>query len=259
MEKVMSTPMITPKRRFEGQTVIITGAGSGIGWATAQRVAHEGGRVVAVDINQERLDALSEELHNYTVHTVRADVSSEEDIVAIMDCAGNTIDALINNAGIMDGFEPLHEVNDDVWERVMRINVDSVMRLSRAVLPYMLEAGSGAIVNVVSEAALRGSAAGAAYTASKHAVVGLTLSGAAIYTPLGIRINAVAPGGTRTNIVAQPASALGADRVFKIAGAIGARVAEAREVAAAITFLASDDASNISGAVLPSDDGWSAV
>jgi NAD(P)-dependent dehydrogenase (short-subunit alcohol dehydrogenase family) len=110
------------------------------------------------------------------------------------------VDALANVAGIMDGFLPPAEIDDQTWERVFAVNVTSMMRLTRAVLPIMLEAGGGAIVNVSSEASLRGSAAGVAYTASKHAVNGLTKSTAFFYQSRGIRANAVVPGGVITNI-----------------------------------------------------------
>ncbi|MFI5586486.1 SDR family NAD(P)-dependent oxidoreductase [Amycolatopsis sp. NPDC051758] len=114
------------------------------------------------------------------------------------------------------------------WRRVFAVNVEGTFRLIRAVIPAMLEAGSGSIVNIASEAALRGSAAGIAYTASKHAVVGITRNCAVMYGPHGIRVNAVAPGG----------------------------VAAAEQVAASITFLLSDNGVNVNGVVPPSDGGW---
>jgi NAD(P)-dependent dehydrogenase (short-subunit alcohol dehydrogenase family) len=132
------------------------------------------------------------------------------------------------------------------------------MKLMRAVVPAMLAQGAGSIVNTASEAALRGSAAGVAYTASKHAVVGLTKSTAFMYGPSGLRVNAVAPGPTITNIEATFASPLGAARVRQ-AMAILPDAAEAEALAASITFLLSDDGVNINGVVLASDGGWSAA
>ena len=132
------------------------------------------------------------------------------------------------------------------------------MRLSRAVLPLMLEANRGSIVNITSEAGLRGSAAGVAYTASKHAVVGITKSSAFIYGPSGIRVNAVAPGGTITNIEARFDSPMVAERIQAAMGAMPDPV-EAEALAASISFLLSDDAVNLNGVILPSDGGWSAV
>lgn len=120
----------------------------------------------------------------------------------------------------------------------------------------MIEAGRGSIVNVASEASLRGSAAGLAYTASKHAVVGMTRSSAFMYAQLGIRVNAVAPGPVATHIEASFASELGQQRIGEILQTIPP-VAEAAQLAASITFLLSDDGTNVTGVVLPSDGGWS--
>ena len=246
---------ITPDR-FAGKTVIVTGAGSGIGRATALRVAREGGKVIAVDISAERLDELSHELTNATIKTVVADITDDAAIARIVQAAGKQIDALANVAGIMDNMTPLHEMSDAVWNRVMNINVSGMMKLSRAVLPLMLEQRAGSIVNVGSEASLKASAAGAAYTTSKHAVVGLSKSMAFMYGPSGIRTNVVTPGAVITNIEAKFDSPLGAERVNSILATMP-DAAEAPALAAAITYLLSDDSTNVNGAVLPSDGGWS--
>ena len=218
--------------RFSGKTVIVTGAGSGIGKAVASRLAREGARVVAVDIAADRLAAVLPELGPEAV-TVTADLSKPDDT------------------------SPLHEVSDQMWSRVLGVNLDGVMRLTRAVLPSMMAAGKGSIVNIASEAALRGNASGVAYTVSKHAVVGLTRSAAFMYGPKGIRVNAVAPGGVATGIpMAGAPSAYGTDRVTPFIALIPG-IATAAQLAASITFLLSDDGVNINGVVLPSDGGWS--
>lgn len=245
--------------RFAGKTIIVTGAGSGIGRATAHRIAHEGGRVVATDVVEERLDALSTELAGLDVATVAGDVSSAETIDALLDAAGDRIDGLANIAGIMDGFLPPSEVDDATWDRVFAVNLTAPMRLTRAVLPRMIEAGEGAIVTVSSEAGLRGSAAGTAYTSSKHAVIGFTKSVAFFHGPQGIRANAVAPGAVATNIEAPMRSAYAGSRIGPILQTIVPPVAQAEQLAAAITWLLSDDSTNVNGAILPSDGGWSAI
>ena len=244
--------------RFDGQTVIVTGAASGIGRATASRIAREGGRVIAVDVSAERLDEFAAEHPDADIVSLTADITDDAGVSSIVEAAGETIDGLASIAGIMDDMTPVGDLSDAVWERVMRVNVTGTMKLMRAVIPAMLAQGGGSIVNTASEAALRGSAAGAAYTASKHAVVGLTKSSAFMYGPSGIRVNAVAPGPTITNIEASFGSPLGSDRV-QTAMAIMPDPVEAEALAASITFLLSDDGVNINGVTLASDGGWSAA
>lgn len=243
--------------RFAGRTVVVTGAASGIGRATASRVAREGGRVVAVDISADRLRELADSLPDAEIVTVVGDITKQDDIDAIVAAAGDRIDALANVAGINDDFSPLHETSDAIWDRVIGINLTGGFKLSRAVIPVMLAAGSGAIVNVASEAGLRGNASGNAYTVSKHGVIGLTRSAAFMYGPQGLRVNAVAPGGVATGIPmpAQPSES-GMARLSPFQGAIPS-IATAEKLAASITFLLSDDAVNVNGAILPSDGGWS--
>ncbi|WP_210604240.1 SDR family NAD(P)-dependent oxidoreductase [Brevibacterium oceani] len=242
--------------RFAGQTVIITGAGSGIGRATAERVVAEGGRVIAVDVAEGGLHQLAEAAPQDAVVSVRADITNDDDISRIVDAAGGRVDGLANVAGVMDAMQPVHELGNDVWERVMNINVTGTFKLSRAVLPLMIDAGRGSVVNVASEASLRGNAAGAAYTASKHAVVGLTKNSAFFYGPQGIRTNAVAPGPTATAIGGDFASEFAQERMAPFFDLIPP-VTTPQTLAASITFLLSEDSANINGQILASDGGWS--
>ncbi|MBT2414814.1 glucose 1-dehydrogenase [Streptomyces sp. ISL-12] len=247
-----------------GRSVIVTGAASGIGRAAALAFAAEGDRVVVADLDAEGAAAVVREVERAggTAVAVTGDLSEQ----AVVDRVAATaverfggVDVLVNNAGIMDRMSAPADVSDAEWERVIRVNLTAPFLLTRAVLPHMLAAGRGAIVNTASEAALRGSAAGAAYTASKHGVVGLTKSLAVMYRGQGIRANAICPGGTATAI------SMDADRSAHGPATIAphfvnlGRVSRPEEQAAAILFLASDAASNINGAVLPVDDGWSAV
>lgn len=249
--------VVTPGR-FAGKTVIVTGAGSGIGRATAERIAREGGRVVGVDVSGERLAEVQAGLEGGRFTPVVADITDPAGIESIVTATGGTVDGLANVAGVMDDMSPLHLVSDAVWERVFSINVDGMFRLTRAVLPLMLAAGRGSVVNVASEAGLRGSAAGAAYTASKHAVVGLTRSASFMYAPHGIRINAVAPGPVLTNIGGAGGSGPYQDRINS-AMTVLPPIAEPAQLAASITFLLSDDGTNVNGVILPSDGGWSVI
>ncbi|MFH8250206.1 SDR family NAD(P)-dependent oxidoreductase [Microbacterium sp. B2969] len=244
--------------RFTGSTVIVTGAGSGIGRATAERLLTEGARVVAVDLVSDRLSRLVEEVEGEVI-SVPLDITEPTAAAHIVDVAGARIDGLANVAGIMDGFEPTAEVSDATWERVMAVNVTAMMRLTRAVLPHMLEREHGSIVNVGSEAGQRGSAAGTPYTTSKHAVNGFTRSTAVFYTPKGVRCNAVAPGPVATGIEAPFHSEWAQQRLGPLFQTNIPAVARPEELAAAITWLLSEDASNVSGAVLSVDGGWAAI
>jgi len=243
---------------LHGRTVIVTGAGSGIGRATATRLHAEGAHVIAADISRDRLRLLEEEISDGVV-TVDGDLSDQLTVDRVLAAAEGRVDGLANIAGIMDGFEPTAEIRDDTWERVLSVNLTAMMRLTRAVLPLMVSAGSGAIVNVGSEAGQRGSAAGTPYTVSKHAVNGFTVSTAFFYTPKGIRCNAVAPGPVATSIEAPFRSEWAQQRIGPFLQTALPPVAEPETIAAAICWLLGDDSANISGAILPVDGGWAAV
>jgi NAD(P)-dependent dehydrogenase (short-subunit alcohol dehydrogenase family) len=246
-----------------GSTVIVTGAGSGIGRAAALRFVAVGARVVAADLDTA---GVADEIQaaGGTAVAVTGDLCDpavvDQVVSAAVDGFGG-VDVLVNNAGIMDRMSAPADVTDAEWDRVLRVNLTAPFQLTRAALPHMLARGRGAIVNTASEAGLRGSAAGAAYTVSKHGIIGLTRSIAIMYRDAGIRANAIAPGGTATNIGASTGgmpTGHGPEALAPYRQNVG-RLADADEQAAAILFLASDAASNINGVVLPVDNGWSAV
>ncbi|MET9830372.1 SDR family NAD(P)-dependent oxidoreductase [Streptomyces sp. NPDC006385] len=248
-----------------GSSVVVTGAASGIGRATALRFAHEGANVLVADLNADGAEEVAKRIEDVggKARVVAGDLSDPRVVDAVVNAAVESfgsLDVLVNNAGVMDRMSALGETDDAEWERVIRINLTAPFLLTRAALPHMLGAGRGSIVFTASGASLRGGAAGAAYTASKHGVVGLVKSLAVMYRKQGIRANAVAPGPTTTGIQvdARP-DAHGPAVVGQLIGANIGRLGSAEEQAAAIVFLASDDAAFVNGAVLPADDGWSAV
>lgn len=248
--------------RHAGRTAIVTGAGSGIGRATALRLAGEGARVIACDVVEAGLDPLEKELVSLDADfvTVQADVTDQADVERVVANAEGTIDVLANVAGVMDHFLPIGEVDDDTWSRVLSVNLTGVMRLTRSVVPVMQAAGRGAIVTVASEASLGAGAAGVAYTASKHGVIGLVRHVAFFYGPAGIRSNAVLPGPVETGIGASsaPRSPWVMERA-QLKLATMPSVAQPDQIAAVISWLASDEASNVNGALVTSDGGWSAA
>lgn len=249
---------------FKGKSIIVTGGGSGIGRAAAIKFAALGGKVLIADLNEATAKVVAEEIHasGGVAITVIGDLSDQavvDRIVATAVEKHGGIDVLVNNAGIMDSMSGNDETSTKEWDRVIRVNLTAPFMLSRATLPHMLKAGKGAIVNTASEAGIRGSAAGTAYTVSKHGVVGLTKSDAVMYRNRGVRVNAVAPGGTKTNIQVVPIEGSEGPKVLGGYMSNVGRIAEADEVAVAIVFLASDAASDINGVILPVDGGWSAV
>ncbi|MBI1378375.1 MAG: SDR family oxidoreductase [Frankiales bacterium] len=247
--------------RHSGKVAIVTGAANGIGRATVLRLAAEGARVVGFDVNDTALAETSEALGaaGLTAELVAADITSQADVDRVVALAGPRIDVLANVAGIMDHFLPLGEVDDATWERVLGVNLTGVMRLTRAVLPVMLaQDGGGAIVTVASKASLGAGASGVAYTTSKHGVIGLVRSVAYFYGPQGIRSNAVLPGAVETAIgaTAAPQSEWAMQRAMLSMGVMGSP-AQPDQIASVVSWLASEEASNVNGATVSADGGWS--
>lgn len=250
---------------LEGQTAVITGGASGIGKSIVQRFLEAGANCLAADLNQEALEALKEEFAEFDgkLDTVKVDVSNRADVEAMVDRAVDTfgkMDIIVNNAGIMDNLLPIAEMDDDIWERLMKVNLNSVMYGTRKAVRYFLENEiGGIIINTASLSGLCAGRGGCAYTASKFAVVGLTKNVAFMYGDTGIRCNAICPGNTQTNIgvgMRQPSERGMAKATTGYSGATRSGTPE--EISAAALFLASDMAGFINGETLTIDGGWSA-
>ncbi|MBN1193654.1 MAG: SDR family oxidoreductase [Coriobacteriia bacterium] len=252
--------------RLEGKVAIITGAGSGMGRAMANLFAAEGAKVIAAEWNQATLDEVVAEVKaaGGEITGVQGDVSKLEECRKIVETAASTygtLDVLCNNAGVMDNFAGAAHYSDDVLARVMGINAYGPLYLTREALKIMLPKGSGSIVNTASVAGEHGGAAGAVYTMSKHAVVGLTRNTAWYYAKTGIRCNSIIAGGVETNIMSSVDPSTidpeGGAQAGVYASIIPAML-KAQDIANLALFLASDESKMISGANIPADAGWTA-
>ncbi|NOU82100.1 glucose 1-dehydrogenase [Paenibacillus sp. LMG 31459] len=250
--------------RLQNKVAIVTGAASGMGKAIAALYAKEGAKVVVADIHLEAAETVAGEIKSGggEALAVKANVADESDIQNLIDTTVKTygtVDILVNNAGIMDNFEPAGDIEDDSWNRIFAVNTTSVMRATRKVLPIFLAKQQGVIINVASAGGLFGARAGAAYTASKHAVVGFTKNTGFMYAPQGIRCNAIAPGGVETNIGSTMThiNEFGMGRT-QPGLALNPRTGKPEEIAQLALFLGSDEASFINGTVVTADGGWTA-
>lgn len=251
-------------KKLSDKVAIITGAGSGIGKAIALRFAAEGCAIIAGDIHKERLQQLEQEIRGEggRITTMVADLAVEADIDRLVDSAVaeyGTLDILVNNAGIMDHFAPVGEVDNAMWEKVNKVNVEGPFKAMRRAVHLFLPKGKGVIINIASVGGLMGGRAGAAYTASKHALIGLTKNTGYMYSKSGIRCNAIAPGAVTTNI----GDTIDFSKITPLVNerimsglVLNPRSGEADEIAAAALFLASDEASFVNATVLTVDGGW---
>jgi len=251
--------------KLQDKVAIVTGAASGMGKAMAMRFAKEGSKVVAVDLNFEGVEAVVKEIeaNDGTAQALAVNVSKREDVENMIDTAVETygtLDILVNNAGIMDRMEPVGDVEDEDWERILAVNTKGVMMAMRQAMPIFLEKEAGVIINTASTGGLNGAHAGATYTASKHAVVGLTKNTAFMYAEKGIRCNAIAPGAVETNIMADATDVneFGAGRTGRTHSAVP-RSGQSEEIADVALFLASDESRFVNGHVLVADAGWTAA
>jgi NAD(P)-dependent dehydrogenase (short-subunit alcohol dehydrogenase family) len=240
---------------FNGKTALVTGATSGIGRAVAERLASEGAEVIVSGRDESRGGEVVEAIRSEggSARFLAADLSRMEDVEALAERAGE-VDILVNNAGVFP-FGATGDTSEEDFDTAFDVNVKAPFYLTAALAPGMAARGEGAVVNVTTMVATIGLSGMAAYGASKAAVELLTKAWADEYGPRGVRVNAVSPGPTRT-----PGTDSMGDGLDQMAATLPARrAASAEEIAAAVVFLASDQASFIHGAVLPADGGRVAV
>lgn len=243
--------------RFAGKVAVVTGAAQGIGEATVKHLAAGGARVVCVD-NNGKVNDVSRQIGKAAI-SVMADVGNAEEVRAFIEAAQShwgRLDILVNNAGI-DGDPAMLDKSDEKdFDRVIDVNLRGSWAAMKSALPTMVAAGGGSIVNVASAAALVGFETLSIYSASKAAIVGMTRTAALEYGRYGVRVNAICPGGVLTPL-AQEFMGEGSYAAWAEKHALK-RFAAPEEIAAVIAFLASDDASFITGAAIPVDGGMTA-
>lgn len=259
---------MTATYEFDGKVALITGAASGIGRETARLLAANGARVMVTDVNADGLDetvaAITESGGEAVARTV--DVAHEDEVAdmvaAVVDEWGR-LDFAVNNAGVLGRFVATADHPIDQFDQIMAVNARGVFLCMQAEINQMLGQGGGAIVNTSSAAGILGQPAAVAYTGSKHAVNGMTKSAAVEYAKAGIRINAVNPGGVATPMTAALAAEMGAAQ--PVGGDVAVqppadphpigRPAQPEEIATAIAWLCSDDASFVTGHTMAIDGG----
>jgi NAD(P)-dependent dehydrogenase (short-subunit alcohol dehydrogenase family) len=240
-----------PPERFLGRTALVTGGASGIGRATATRLASEGATVVAVDVNEELLATLAEHAHggSGSVSTLVGDVSSEAGVGALVSESAErlgSLDVVVNVAGVLS-FSHTHEQSLDEWSRLIAINLTGTFLVCRQVLPHVL-ASRGNIVNLASTAAHKGQPWASAYAATKGGVLAFTRALAVEYAAAGVRVNSISPGAIDTPITAAFHLPEGADiKLISRVTPLG-DFGTPEGIAAAIAFVASDEASHMNGA-----------
>lgn len=244
--------------KLQDKVAIITGSASGMGKAEALLFAKEGAKVVVADLNLDAAREVVKEIEASGGKAVAAKVnvtskSELEQLVKTAEEAFGPIDIVVNNAGIFDKYTNSLETTEEQWDLMFNINLKAIFMLTNLVLPSMIERGTGSIVNIASIAGLVAQMGGAAYTASKHGVIGYTKHIAAVYAKHGIKVNAICPGTISTPMTEEMLKTRPTDKI-----PLG-RFGQAQEVAELAVFLASEESKFMNGALIPIDGGYTIV
>ncbi|PNZ70612.1 glucose 1-dehydrogenase [Staphylococcus croceilyticus] len=247
--------------KLDEKVAFITGAGSGMGKAQAVLYASEGAKVILADINEETVNQTATEIKDNggEAFPVTIDVANKESVDNAVQQGVEvfgTIDVLSNTAGILDDYKPTLDTSEDLWDKIININLKGTYLVTNAVLPHMIEKGKGTVINIASIGAFVAGGGGAAYTAAKHGIAGYTKQLSFDYGLKGIKANAIAPGAVDTGMTHDMFEEGSADVMEKTNSVPAGRYGQPEEIANLSLFLASDDSDFIHGSIIPIDGGW---
>lgn len=247
--------------KLDNTVAFITGAGSGMGAAQSLLFAKEGAKIIAADINLEGVKKIVEKIKEdggeaVAVEIDVSDSSSVKDAVKEGLESFERIDVLSNTAGVLDDYAPTLETSEELWDKIININLKGVYNVTNAVLPQMIDNKEGVVINIASIAAFVAGGGGAAYTAAKHGIAGYTKQLSFDYGNKGVRVNAIAPGAVESGMTKEIFESGDAAVMESVNSVPAGRYGSPEEIATAALFLASEDSSFMHGVIMPVDGGW---